>query len=530
MPSGDSYLYFVYTQNLVDFQEFSFNPGLREGIGTTSFLWVAILTVLYWIGIPPIISAKILGIVFWGFSGCLLYDLTLQGLFKQEHNQRVVLATLVALIGILSGSIVWIALSGMETLLFISLCLLSFWLYTKEKWFTLGVSLGLLALTRIEGIILAGVLIAIEIIYHRRISKTHFQIALPILFLLVPWMGYLTIREGVPITSSFQGRQVVIFEVDKHIAYQFPQLAWALKVPPLIHFFCWFVFVIIHVTGISIVSGPSLRLESSLLGAQLSFPLIGLLVVSIICFPLIIIAFKYLYEQRGRFKKSDHFHRVILIAGIWLFAHNLAYALFLPQVGSAGRYALMNHIGFWLLLFIGIFALRNRYLKLIASFATITLLGISLSYWNSIYKANVDYQINVRIPAARFIDEEISQDKVVGATDLGVLKYYSSQHIVDLFGHVNPEYVGFRNSGGTWADYLSLEEVCYLVLFDSIETNGLDFTREMKLNDDSRFDLEKEVTFSISPEEWLFGNGPHQNYMPAMSIYRVIWHNEDACQ
>jgi hypothetical protein len=138
--------------------------------------------------------------------------------------------------------------------------------------------------------------------------------------------------------------------------------------------------------------------------------------------------------------------------------------------------------------------------------------------------------LNVRIPAAKFIDEKIPHGEAIGATDLGVVRYYAHQPIIDLFGHVNQNVFAFRESGGTWADYISKEGLCYLMLFDSVENNGMDFAKEMKLKNDPRFDLEKIATFSISPEDWYFGNGPHQNYMPAVSIYNIDWHDNAVCQ
>jgi hypothetical protein len=64
VPMGDSYIHFIYARNLVDYHEFSYNPGLSEGIGTTSFLWVLLLAFNQLIGITPVISSTILGGVY----------------------------------------------------------------------------------------------------------------------------------------------------------------------------------------------------------------------------------------------------------------------------------------------------------------------------------------------------------------------------------------------------------------------------------------------------------------------------------
>ncbi|NIX58907.1 MAG: hypothetical protein GWN14_24040, partial [candidate division Zixibacteria bacterium] len=90
----------------------------------------------------------------------------------------------------------------------------------------LGISLGLLALTRIEGITLAGVLVLFELIRSRRISSKIIKMLAALFMVMLPWLVYLQIREGMPVSNSLNGRQYVVSEVDKRIVSEFPVFFW----------------------------------------------------------------------------------------------------------------------------------------------------------------------------------------------------------------------------------------------------------------------------------------------------------------
>jgi hypothetical protein len=118
----------------------------------------------------------------------------------------------------------------------------------------------------------------------------------------------------------------------------------------------------------------------------------------------------------------------------------------------------------------------------------------------------------------------------IGATDLGAIGFYSRQPVVDLVGYINQDFNMFLEEGGDTSDYIVKEHLCYLMLYDSLDNVGLDFTEEMVLTDDPRFSLSLEKSYSVSVTEWELGNGPIRNYMPAVNIYRVNWQDQTGCQ
>jgi hypothetical protein len=135
----------------------------------------------------------------------------------------------------------------------------------------------------------------------------------------------------------------------------------------------------------------------------------------------------------------------------------------------------------------------------------------------------------MRIPAAIYIDEHIPAEKPIGATDLGPIRYFSRQPVVDLLGFVNKDIVNYRKSGGGFGDYLEREDICYLMLFDSHEGVGINYKNEMEMDKDPRFELVKLTSFNIPVEEWVFAIQPIQNYQPAVNIYKIEWINKVDC-
>ena len=528
-PMVDSYIHFEYARNLALHGELAYNLGAEEGIGSSSVFWVMVLALFQKLGVSPLIMSKILGISFLYVSGILVFELSLKIFGDHSKPIHYLISAGFSILGVLSGSMVWIALSGMETMLFLTLGLLSIWLYTRKSYVFVGIALGLLTLTRIEGICLAGVLVLVELIRSKRITTSMVKIIVPLILVLAPWFIYLQLREGAPISSSFQGRQYVVSAVEERITDQFPFLYWIQKIHPLIHFVCWAYFIFTFITGSISLPGLDFSLGGNIVGTELTIPLTGILIFCL-CLPLIILSLKKVWHS-ARFRSlQEPGNRLKIVILAWFFLFNLAYALFLPRVGSGGRYTPINHIAFWVSLLLGSMLIKKPKIKALSVVFVVLLFGISLNYWRTVYQANVNYMANVPKKAAVYFDTNYPSETPIGTTDLGAIGYYSSQPVVDLFGYINQDFNKFMEDGGNTSDYVAKEHLCYLLLYDSLEGAGLDFTEEMGLTDDPRFYLSLEQSYSISVKEWELGNGPLRNYMPAVNIYRVNWRDQPHCK
>ncbi|MEO5887578.1 MAG: hypothetical protein ABIQ77_07940, partial [Anaerolineales bacterium] len=62
-PMDDTYIHFVYADNLISHGKLFFSDVNEKGVGATSPLWVFLLAGLKLVGIPLWLSAKVLGVM-----------------------------------------------------------------------------------------------------------------------------------------------------------------------------------------------------------------------------------------------------------------------------------------------------------------------------------------------------------------------------------------------------------------------------------------------------------------------------------
>jgi hypothetical protein len=526
VPMGDSYIHFVYARNLALHGRFAFNPAVEEGVGTTSALWVFLLAGFIRLGFDVVLVAKVLGVLLLVSTGLLLYNTLVRTLPSQLGDQAKLLATAVALLAVLPGNMIWIALSGMETVLFMFLAVLAINLYFRKQWLWAGISLGLLALTRIEGPVLAAAILLIELVRHRRITREMVKLALPVALLLLPWMLYLQVREGVPFPTSYEGKLLVFEEAGELVSEEFPGWSWLLEANPILFIAGWLGYIFLYAVGGAALPGPVYTLNNPGFGALFSVPWVGLLVVLLIVVPLFILALRYIWIRRNRLVLEWPHHRFLAVFLLWTILHNLLYAAVLPQPGAAGRYIPMNQWLLWFLLFAGVLAFPFNRFRFIPGLLLVGLVSFSLYYWHGVYAANIHYMHAVRLAAVRYINRHVPSGEPVGVSDLGPAGYYVDRSVVDLVGFVNRDILDYLDNGGSYADYLRREGISYLLLFDSLDDQAGEFARYSEITglaDDPRVELIVEQTYSVPFEEWRRGNAAVRNYMPALSVVRLEW-------
>ena len=163
-PMDDTYIHLVYAGNLSEQGKLFFNNPDEKGVGTSSVLWTLILAGEKSLGLPMHTVAKLAGVASLVTVGLGLYLLL-----------RPILPGMPALVGslavALSGHMLWFALSGMETMLFLALAILALLCYRNLRWGLLGLLLGLLMLARLEGIFLAVAIGAVDILRHKTIRR-----------------------------------------------------------------------------------------------------------------------------------------------------------------------------------------------------------------------------------------------------------------------------------------------------------------------------------------------------------------------
>ncbi len=125
-PLDDSWIFWVFARNLATGNGFSFNPG-QVILGTTSILWVLVLSGSYLITHHVVFIGKLWGIIFFLASVLLTYRICL---FHTRSRTTAVAGTMTFA---LAPALIFGALSGMEISLATFLLCLTLYFHLSEK-------------------------------------------------------------------------------------------------------------------------------------------------------------------------------------------------------------------------------------------------------------------------------------------------------------------------------------------------------------------------------------------------------------
>ena len=516
-PMDDSYIHMVYAQNLADHGQLVFNSASEKGVGTTSLLWVLLLAAGHKGGLSVHLLVKLLGVGSLAAVGIGLYLL-----LRPIWPPRLALAA--ALLVSLSGNMLWFALSGMETMLFLALGILALLLYREEKWPWLGAALGLLALTRPEGLALVAATLMVGLVRNGNTRRGLLTSGWICLLIAGPWFGYLLIRTGYLLPTSGIGKQLTAAIGVHFVLQRSGDLAWLGRFPALIYVGSWIVWLLEFTLGGMALPPPHLPIASLPGGADYSFsiwavPGWGLVLV------LLLGALREMGPPRAwRHWLPDRMRRPLLVLVTWAILHNLAYIVFLPVPGTASRYGALNHIVLWVALAAGIYSFRRHPRVMIGLGAGLAVLGLANTiYWNGVYDANLDHMVNVRIAAARFLREAIDPEEPCAASDIGALRYHSRRPILDLGALLEPSAKEWFEKGAVDEFLIQYGVTC--VVFPgragAADDGWFDFAQIMGLTTSPLLELDMLRAFEIDRDRWLKGYLPTSNYQASVAVYRI---------
>jgi arabinofuranosyltransferase len=160
----DAYISFRYSRNLAEGFGLVWNPGERVE-GYTNLLWVLLLAPLALLRIDLGVAAPILSML--AGIGCL--EIVRRISQEMWPDRSAVVRTLPGLLLASNPSMAYWAAQGMETTLFALLVLLSAYLLVRAHAgrrcaFGAGLALAAAALTRPEGLLVAGLLVLVEMV------------------------------------------------------------------------------------------------------------------------------------------------------------------------------------------------------------------------------------------------------------------------------------------------------------------------------------------------------------------------------
>jgi hypothetical protein len=286
-PLDDAWIHQTYARNLALHHQFAYNPG-TPSVGSTSPLWTLLLAPSYLLRVDYRIWTYLLGVIFLASTGWILHRLS-NSLFP---NYPLV-PTLTSAFCLLEWHLAWAAFSGMETILFVFLSLLSLERHLAgERPFLSGVIAGLLALTRPEGAILP-LLLTLDTLWRRKRGDQSLswpQVARHLAILLVsfgllisPYLAFnlavtgqvfpntfyakhaeyreilatrpLWVRWAQMAGATIVGAQVLLIPGCLYAAYEIFKLRRGRAALPLIW---WFALVTIYAVRLPVTYPPSL--------------------------------------------------------------------------------------------------------------------------------------------------------------------------------------------------------------------------------------------------------------------------------
>ncbi len=525
-PMDDAYIHAVYARNLAETHQLTFNLDPPDGgIGTTSILWPVLLAALHPV-LAVVPAARLLGVVAYLAMAWLITIIA--GWMTPAEDRRT--AWLAAALVVLSGNLVWFSLSGMETMVWLSLGLGVVVAYRHRKWPVIGILMGLMLLTRIEAVVLLAAIGAVELWAGRKLDRG-FVLAAGIAFLLLsPWLGYVHSRTGHFLPTSYEGKKhaqirgavSTVEEVmggGETVQLEADDLpAWTALIYPLGVVAYMFAFV---AGGMYL---PGWRFP---LGGQLGELTGGLSVTALVLFVgLLAPLFWFAIVRAGRLLRrregDDWRRRALLVLMGWFLLHNLAYWLKLPTPGTASRYQVVNHVAWWLLLGAGAWRFRpQRERCWQAAWVLLALAAINTVYWRAVYASNVRHMSEVRLASAAYIRDHLPADAVIAAHDIGALGWAMDRRTVDMGGLIDPGWLAAAKAGRQ-ADYLDRNRVRYVVLPDkhSTEAEGFfDYAEFLGLKNNPEIVLVPIQHFENDHADWAVGAAPTWNALAGVTIF-----------
>ncbi len=428
-PLDDAWIHLTFARNLAFCGSFSYYPGDPPVAGSTSPLYTGLLAALMRLGRNEYLVSYALGIT--GFVvACLLF----WGLGRREWGDGR-MAVVGALLLATQPRLVLIALSGMETTLFIALILGALLAYRAGRPAALGVCLGAAVWCRPDGFVLVVALVG-DWLMRSLIDRT--------------WSGPFFPRSMV----RAQGIGAAMW-----IAYGV--FNWALSGSPLpTTFGAKGAYYRLTMTKEHFLSHD---VTEAFGRHELSF--------------VWIFAVAYLGVIVWRTLEGDP--PAGLVHAFFLVGLVCAYLAALPFAHRFGRYLLPALPSFLILALSGIRALaswvrgRTPHPRWLARGVGAVVLAIVVTQWASglrsfaaVYRVCCAYHASHHVAAARWIAAHTPPDARIATHDIGAIAFYGGRRVVDMVGIVTPEVIAHISAPGFTAyldEFLSRAGVTHTV-------------------------------------------------------------------
>jgi arabinofuranosyltransferase len=431
-PLDDAWIHQTYARNLAYTGQLSYVPG-QPSAGSTSPLWTILLSVGYLLRLDYRLWTYFLGAV-----GLALTAWTAYRLAHHLFPDQTWAAPLVGLLCALEWHLTWAAFSGMETILFTWLVLLTMNLQLaicsspfaiRHSLFAVaGIVAGLLTLTRPEGLLLAG-LVGLALLW-RAWREARWQGVLAVAgygltfaVVISPWLAFNLYVSEQPFPNTFYAKQA-----EYHALLSLP---------------LW--------TRLARVFLPTV------VGAQ--------------C--LLIPGFLYAAFRILRSPSRPTRHATRDTSLIWWLITVLVYALRLPVNYQHGRYLIptipiLVILGSWGIL--GLLRLDSHrvIVRALSRAVSIAVLILLFTFWvigARAYAADVGFIEGEMVAVAHWLEANTPSDALIAVHDIGAVGYLVDRPLLDLAGLITPEVVPFIADEVQLLAFMEEKGADYVVFF-----------------------------------------------------------------
>lgn len=403
-PLDDPWIHLNFAKNIIDYHSFSYFKDEIVTAGSTSPLYVFILAIGFLFTNNEMILSYILGTIFFSFATFVFYKLVLK-----EYDNNIIYGILVTLVFILDPRMNFIALSGMETTMFVLLLLTGVYFYKRKEPVLLGIILGLIFWTRPDGIAFIAVVIA-DFIYskwliknkeeHNSFSTKEFIKVIGIFSLfLIAYFGMNLYLSGTILSNTYSAKVAYYIDSDTRITF--------LKV------YMWdfftegnFVYLLPGFLVVLIKSGFDLY--------KRKYNSCSIYILFIFLFIFIYLVKIPLFSRFGRyFMPMIPFYIILSMSGYFILFELLKGLLKNPTVRKIITYSIF--------------------------LASVILTAFNFISKSEYYAYHCKYIYDRHVKTAFWLRDNTNENDIIASHDIGAIGFYSKRKVIDIVGLINPD-------------------------------------------------------------------------------------------
>lgn len=447
VPLDDTWIHFRFADNFSKGFFYQFNEG-EYTAGTTSPLYVIVLGTTSFVIKNYIVNSVLLSFLFYLLSCIYIYKTSVL-IFRKNDPELVSFsrfnisaenfALLIALLSAVTGRVVWSALSGMETTMFMFFSILGIYNHIRNlsaNKFTVipALFLALATVSRPEGFLLAGLYfmdVFLVSLNEKRLKEILLKYIFAILIFCLITFPYLIFSYNISghfFPNTFRGQ-------GGGSGY-FPN----------------FTFLRIAVT---------LFFRDNLIT--------GLIFLFTFVF--------YFSRLRLYFSRLRYLNLIFL----WVLILPLVMSILIPNWRHHVRYMIplipfVNLIAVYLIFYILDLKFFDTLKKYLSNFKRITavILIFSVPYFFVFAVAlgkNTDNINSQQVKIAKWVNKNVGRNETIAVNDIGAITFINKNKIIDMAGLVSPEILRYREYN--WGDnldsinyLLKKNNVSYIIIYD----------------------------------------------------------------